>query len=241
MKNQDLHLLKGNRKVKEILIIKTNCMKKTSILFLLAFITMHVSAQKARLNGYGSYVFDDSFSSYYDNYNYYSGKISGGFQWGVGLEYLMQPHYGIELIYFGQSATAPTSYQEGQASLGKNTNFDLHLNYILLGFNRHLANHTGKVEVYGGLEAGMLIADIKNPDNGNTNSETKFAWGLRLGTDLWVTPKVGIKLQTQLLSAVQGAGGGFYFGTGGTGVGVSTYSTIFQFGLGGGLTFKLGK
>lgn len=216
-------------------------MKKTSFLFLLAAITIQVSAQKARLNGYASYVFDDSFSSYYDSYNYYSGKVSGGFQWGLGIEYLLQPHYGIELMYFGQDANAPTSYQEGQASIGKNTNFNLHLNYILLGGNRHLPSHNGRTEVYGGLAAGMLIADIKNPDNGNTGSETKFAWGLRLGTDLWASPKVGIKLQAQLLSAVQGAGGGFYFGTGGSGVGVSTYSTIFQFSLGGGLTFKLGK
>ena len=42
------------------------------------------------------------------------------------------------------------------------------------------------------------------------------------------------------MSAVQGAGGGLYFGTGGGGVGVSTYSSMYQFGLGGGLTFALG-
>ena len=52
--------------------------------------------------------------------------------------------------------------------------------------------------------------------------------------------KVAIKLQGQLMSAVQSAGGGLYFGTGGAGAGVSTYSSMYQFGLGGGLVISLG-
>jgi hypothetical protein len=40
------------------------------------------------------------------------------------------------------------------------------------------------------------------------------------------------------MSAVQSAGGGLYFGTGGGGAGVSTYSSMYQFGLGGGLAFQ---
>jgi len=43
------------------------------------------------------------------------------------------------------------------------------------------------------------------------------------------------------MSIAQGAGGGLYFGTGGVGAGVSTYSSMYQFQLGGGLTFKLGQ
>ena len=41
------------------------------------------------------------------------------------------------------------------------------------------------------------------------------------------------------MSPVQGAGGGFYFGTGGAGAGVSTYSTIYQFNVGGSINFRL--
>ena len=48
-----------------------------------------------------------------------------------------------------------------------------------------------------------------------SNSATKFAWGLRLGANIWASEKMAIKLQGQLMSAVQGAGGGLYFGTGG--------------------------
>jgi hypothetical protein len=97
-----------------------------------------------------------------------------------------------------------------------------------------------KVEGFGGGMLGAAFINVKNPDNGNDNSATKFAWGLRLGANIWASERVGIKLQGQLMSAVQGAGGGLYFGTGGGGVGVSTYSSMLQFGLGGGLTFALG-
>jgi len=56
-----------------------------------------------------------------------------------------------------------------------------------------------------------------------------------------VTERVGIKLQAEVISAVQGAGGGFYFGSGGSGAGISTYSSMYQWSLGGGLSFKIGK
>ena len=69
---------------------------------------------------------------------------------------------------------------------------------------------------------------------------TKFAWGFRLGGNIWASPKIALKIQAQIMSATQAAGGGFYFGTGGAGAGVSTYSSIYQFGLGGGLCFALG-
>lgn len=97
------------------------------------------------------------------------------------------------------------------------------------------------VEGFGGLMAGMVVASITNPDTNGNTTPTKFAWGIRGGANIWASEKVAIKLQIQLLSAVQSMGGGLYFGTGGVGAGVSSYSSIYQFGLGGGLTFALGK
>lgn len=216
-------------------------MKKIVFFLVLLIATHFASGQRVRLNGYAAYVFDDGFDSYYDSYNYYDGKISGGFQWGVGVEYMIQPEYCIELMYINQSTTAPTRYQGGIGSAIKNETFDLGLNYILIGGEGHKASRTGKVEGYAGMFLGMCIINLDNPSNGNSASDTKFAWGARMGVNIWTQGKIGIKLQAQLLSISQGAGGGFYFGTGGAGVGLSSYSSIYQFGLGGGLTFKLGQ
>src|SRR5436189_632422 len=216
-------------------------MKTILSILLVCFFIPAMSQKSTRLNGYANYVFDDRFDSYYDVNNYYEGKFKGGLQWGAGIEYLPHPSMGIELLYLNQSTNAPTTYlQNGQIGGVKTTNFDVGFNWIMLASNRYVRKPGSKVEGFGGLMAGAVIINVKNPDTGNDNSGTKFGWWFRLGANIWASEKMAIKLQGQLMSAVQGAGGGVYFGTGGAGAGVSTYSSMLQFGLGGGLCFALG-
>ena len=72
-----------------------------------------------RVNLYGGYVFDDKFDTYYSSSSYYEGKIKGGFQWGIGAEYMVQPQYGIELLYIRQDTEAPTRYYGVLVGSGK--------------------------------------------------------------------------------------------------------------------------
>lgn len=196
-------------------------------------------AQGIRLNLYGAYVFDDKFDTYYTSSQYYEGKIKGGFQWGIGAEYLVQPEYGIELFYLRQDTNAPTRYQ-GVLGGGGEVNLDLAINYILLAPTKHFLSANEKLEGFASLMGGVVFAKASSSDvKIQDDTATKFAWGLRVGGIIWASEKVGVRLQAQLLSATQAMGGGFYFGTGGAGAGVSSYSTIYQFGLGGGLVFKV--
>jgi opacity protein-like surface antigen len=108
----------------------------------------------------------------------------------------------------------------------------------MLNFTNYIqVNETVEPFVGGGL--GMGIFNVRNPDNGNTNNATKFAWNIRGGSNFWVSENVAIRIQASLFSAVQSVGGGFFFGTGGASAGVSTYSTMYQFGFDGGLVFRL--
>jgi hypothetical protein len=210
---------------------------------LFVVVTGMVNAQEIRLNGFSSYVFDDNVDSYYSPTSYFNGTIKGGLQWGAGLEYLVNPSKGIELKYLRQDANAPMEYYDPNAVLNnvKYETFDVAINYILLGGNNYFKLQNEKVEPYAGGSIGMAIVDVTNPTSGNSDNVTKFAWEIKLGTNIWMSEKVGLKLQAGMVSAVQSAGGSLYFGTGGAGAGVSTYSTMLQFSLGGGLTFKLGK
>jgi hypothetical protein len=214
-------------------------MKRYVLCILLVVACNLLLAQGIRLNVYSAYVFDDYFEAYTDSYNYYHGTIKGGYQWGAGLEYLLRPEYSIEVLYQRQDTHAPSTWQNGQGSITNTNDLNVDLNYIMLAGNRHLVKADGKLETYAGLLAGVGVMNISNDTK--STSLTKFSWGLRAGVNIWVKPQVGLKIQAQLLSAVQAAGGGAYFGTSGGGVGVSTYSTIYQFSLGGGLAFKLGK
>ena len=210
------------------------------LLFVLGLMSFEMKAQKLRANVYAMYVFDDSFDSYYSDYVYYYGKIKGGFRGGIGLEYMLRPNKGIEIMYHHQTTTAPTTYRPEGLFADQFADLDLKLDYIMLGGNSYIRNASGKLEGFGGLSLGCGIINADNPETGESASATKFAWGFRLGGNIWVNDRIGIKIQGDLLSLVQGAGGGLYFGTGGAGAGISTYSTMYQFGVGGGLTFKIG-
>ena len=213
-------------------------MKKLILFCLLISIGyLTTQAQGLRLNGYVNYTFDDRFDTYYSNTSYIEGKILGGMQWGVGLEYMASPTYGVELSYYRMDTQVPIGYWNNG---DKNRTLEAALNYIMIGGVRYMPVNE-KIEGYGGLMAGMAIYENKEPIATEPTGTTKFAWGLRLGANIWVTEKVGLKLQGHLLSAVQAFGGGFYFGTGGASAGVSTYSTFLQFSLGGGLVIKLGE
>ena len=207
--------------------------KKLLIIVLNLFFVGALSAQEWRANGFASYVFDDNVDSYYSNTSYYDGKIKGGFVWGVGLEYMLHPGYGLGLNYYRQDTEAPMTYYDNGA---KTKTFDLTGDWFMLAGTRYVQK--GKAELYGGFELGAVFFDVSNSLSGKSGSGTKFAWGIKLGSNIFFNERVGIKLQADLRSAVQAAGGGLYFGTGGAGAGVSTYSTIYQFGLGGGLVFR---
>lgn len=202
----------------------------------MALLSACAHAQTMQLNGYAGYVFDDKFDTYYSSTEYLEGKIKGGLMWGAGFEVRLKNYYGAELIYLRQDTEAPVSfYRNGVAS----RTIDLGVNFIMLGGVRYMTVSSGKVEPFGGLMLGIATYNNKNPVDTDLTSMTKFAWGARLGTNVWMSERIGIRLQAYILSAVQSAGGGFYIGTGGAGTGVSSYSTIFQFGLGGGLVLKL--
>ena|SRR5436190_8975318 len=198
---------------------------------------------KLRVNAYASYVFDDKVDSYYSNTSYYDGVVKANLQWGIGLEYMIRPSQGIELSWLHENTTAPTTYYDdnGIGDPVKTKEFDVSVDYILLGSNRYFPVKNPKIAPYFGGQLGVGIANVSNPTNGDKSNNTKFAWGLKMGTNIWASQKVGIKLQAALHSMAQGAGGGLYFGTGGVGAGLSTYSSIYQFSLGGGLVLKLGS
>ena len=172
-----------------------------------------------------SYTFSDKFDTEYG-----TGKIQDGFQWGGGLEFGLSETVAVELIY--QNMKTDVYYQ------GFDTRYDgnVGINYVLLGGTKY-APLNDKISGFGTFNAGVAWS---NPDASlKSESVTKLALGGRLGVRIMMSEKVSLRIHGQLLSPVQWAGGGFYFGTGGSGAGVSTGSTIWQFNLGGSLNYRL--
>ena len=216
-------------------------MKKIMLIPVLLFIVASASAQsKLRLNGYASYVFNDGFDEANDVNTYYSGKVKGGLQWGGGFEFFTNPYYSLELMYLNKSTTAPVDFRAGLTNPAKHEDFDVSLNYILLAGNRFKPMSNGKVEGFGGLMMGVVISDVKAPSTGESGSNTNFAWGGRIGANIWLSSRMGLRLSTQILASTKATGGDLYFSYYGPVV-LEDYTTLWQYGLGGGLTFRLGK
>lgn len=218
--------------------------KLLTVISIFSFLSL--SAQELRLNAYSHYAFDDAINSFNSPTSFFDGRVNGGLIWGGGIEYVVDDAIGIEISYLRMDTKAPMRYFSSRPPAGtKSETFDVDLNYIFLGGTRYKRLNP-VAEVFGGMQLGACVINVRRPPTAQlgepVGSATKFAWGIRGGANLYPggnDARVGLKLQVGLMSAVQAIGGGLFFGTGGVGAGVTTFSTFTQFTLGGGLVFKL--
>jgi hypothetical protein len=214
-------------------------MKKIFLLLVSAATMTTMMGQHARLNFYAAYTFDDGFDVVNDANTYYNGTVKAGVQWGGGLEYMFSHQSSAELLYLHRSTTVPANFKFGSGTQTRKETFDLKHDFIMLSGDGHFGSG-GKAEGYAGVMAGVLLSHLEAPSLGKSSSNTNFAWGGRVGTNVWFSPKMGLKLQAMILSASRATGGDYYWSWYGP-IYLTTYSTLWQFSLGGGLTFKLGK
>lgn len=213
---------------------------KKAVLFVVLFGTVFTaSAQGLRLNAYAAYTFDDGFDVYGDANNYYSGTLKGGSQFGLGLQYAFNPYSAAEILWIHRSATAPATFKFGIGNNPRSETFEVKHDYIMLSGDG-LYSKSAKFEGNAGFMAGVLISNVDAPSANASGDKTNFAWGGRVGGTVWATPKLGIKLQAMILSSSTATGGDTYWGYWGP-VYLTTYTTLWQFSLGGGLALKLGK
>lgn len=197
-------------------------------LTVISLTSLGAGAQTIRLNAFSGYTFRDRFpmSGSYYGYSYNEGVVEESAHFGGSIEFEVRRNKSVELLFQNQ----PTEGYITGSNNWDSKRYDISANYIMLG-GLNYAPFSDAVSGYGGLNIGAAFLS-------GDASATKFAWGAKLGLMINMSPTAGLKLGAQLLSPVQGAGGGFYFGTGGAGAGVSTYSSIYQFGLTGGLVFS---
>ena len=187
------------------------------------------------LNVYGGYTFPDHVPlGYYNNYNSY-GQIDGGGQYGAGLEFFVDHTRSLELSYQYMGTKMKFYNWEGQTNNGNDGST---IQYIMIGGNNYVPVH-GNVMPYGGFAIGVGLMNYTYY-NGYSENITKFAWNIHLGAKIKTEGALSLKIQAYLQSIAQGVGVGVGFGTGGAGAGVTTYSSMLQFGLGAAIGFALG-
>jgi hypothetical protein len=165
------------------------------------------------------------------------GRIAGGLNLGGAVNFNINRNVGIEVLYNHVSSSSGVynyGYDYGTQINGGNLSQD----FIMAGpvFSGSIPNST--VRPFLGL---LLGADIMTPGAMSGYQTTSFfAAGFQLGTNIYISPRVGIQLKAQFLSPVAAAGGAFYYNNY-PGGGINPNQSTYQFTLGGGLIIGLGR
>jgi hypothetical protein len=177
-----------------------------------------------------------SFPGRNDFYNIY-GRVAGNLNLGGALNFNVNRNFGFEVLYnhiSGSSGLYDYGYDAGSKLVGGNLNQD----YIMGGFVFSGSIPNSTVRPFLGI---LLGADILTPQAGaNYSSEGHFAAGLQVGTNIYISPRVGIQLKAQFLSPVNSAGDAYYYNNY-AGGGINPNQSIYSFTLGGGLIIGLGQ
>jgi len=174
-----------------------------------------------------------TFASRTDFYDTY-GRINGGLNLGGSIKFNVNRSFGIELLY-NHMGTESGLYQYGYGG-AKVAGGDLSLDYIMAGAVESFSIPNSSVHPFVGAFLGAAV--LTPGANSVYSSDTRFAMGLQLGTNIYMSGRFGLQLKAQLLAPVDATGGSYYYGYGGD---VSTYSDIYQFSLNAGLIIGLGR
>ncbi|HTI09120.1 MAG TPA: outer membrane beta-barrel protein [Puia sp.] len=178
-----------------------------------------------------------TFASRTDFYSDY-GRINDGLNLGGSIKFNFTRSFGLEVLYSHMN-TESGLYYYGSPRV-KESGGDLSLDYIMAGPVTSFSIPNSTVRPFVGV---MLGAAILTPggNSADYSSDTRFAMGVQLGTNIYMSPRFGLQLKAQLLAPVDATEGGYYYSNYGSGGGISTYSDIYQFSLNAGLIIGLGR
>ena len=163
-------------------------------------------------------------------------RFDSGSQIGVVLGFETADELMAELTYIYQSADL--SIRDVVVSPQESFLADLDAHWIQIGGTRYFRDDSIKPFFGGGLGLTIYSPSNENMDivNRTFSNETVFSFHFKGGVNFMLSDVVGINLQAALLLPVNW--GGFYVGTGGGGVSVSSTTAVGAFS--GGLVFRLG-
>jgi len=159
--------------------------------------------------------------------------------YGAALDWRLHSLGAVELMW---EYTSPSATFRSLNPVYPSTSkpFNVPSNYFQLG--GMTMKQIGRVEPFLGLTLGavLLSPETISLTTGGTRTvgdTWRFASTLMLGTKVWMTPNIGLRLEVRMLIPIIFNSGGYYFGTGGSGLAVSAGVPSLQFAFTGGLCF----
>ncbi len=183
------------------------------------------------LSGFYGWQYGGDFTAYQGEIEIQDNESFGG---SIGFPIPSRPEAMVELGYSRQNTSVDLkAYPSGATE----TLFDAAVEYYQIGamYNRRM----GSVSPFGGftLGAARFAPKQKSFENFQIEDEWRFAMSLGVGVKSYLGERAGLRLQARLLMPMNFYGTSFWFGSGGSGVGVSGGSAILQGDVSAGLFF----
>ena len=188
---------------------------------------------KVEITPFGGYLLGGSVKFYEGKF-----KVEDAACYGGMLAVQVSSGNFVEISYTGMTTQGNWKpYNDYEVSIPEGT-VDMAVNHIQIGSVNELPLDNEAVRPYGTLSLGTTYFNIKDDD---ADDEWLFSVAAGLGLKYFFNERVGIRLQARLLLPVIYNGGGFYLGTGGSGMYVSSTAPIVQGDFTGGLIIALGE
>ena len=192
-----------------------------------------IAQGKIELTPYGGYMFGGKMRFYEGDF-----KIHDNANYGMIMDIEIAPDTKVELMWAHMNTTAEFRGSYGYDFLSTPP-FDVGVGYIQLGTVREI--NYDNIRPFGAFTLGTTYF-MPNSNTGEIKYQDtwKFSVTLGGGAKIWLTERVGIRLQGRLLLPMFWGGVGFTVGTGGSGFSVGAGTSMVQGDFSGGLIIALG-
>jgi hypothetical protein len=188
---------------------------------------------KVELTPFGGYMLGGSVKFYEGKF-----KIDDNACYGGMLAVQVSSGDYIELSYTGMNSQGEWRPYSDYSFDHPDTVVDMAVNHFQIGSVNELHLDNEAVRPYGTLTLGTTWLNVQEE---NSNDEWLFSVAAGLGLKYFFNERIGIRLQARLILPVVYNGGGFYIGSGGSGMYVSSTAPIVQGDFTGGLIIALGN
>jgi len=200
------------------------------------------SAQgKFEITPFGGYMFGGKLRTYQGDL-----KVQDNANYGLLINIAIAKDQKFEFFWSQMQTSADFRPYYGYEDL--RANFDLNINYYQIGTVREV--NMDKIRPFGAFTLGAVYFNPKNtgsqdsPGYYNIQDSWRFSVSLGGGAKIWLSDRIGIRLQGRLLMPLYFQGVSMYagVGTGGASTGISVNSgvPILQGDLTAGLIIALG-
>jgi hypothetical protein len=198
-----------------------------TIFVFLVFVFPAVTNAQVQISGFGGYLLSSDVPVAKGDL-----KIKDAPNYGLGLDIKVERE--LKAVIFWTTANTSAELRKFTGETNFITDVSIH---HFQGGGMYEPNR-GKVRPFFALTVG---ATLFHPTKKDYSDEWRFSVTLGAGGKVYISDRVGIKLQARVLIPMQFSGAGFWCGTGGCGVGVGTWTQFVEADFTGGLFVQLGK